>query len=219
MVKSCQPTWFLYYLDDDEENIRKKSTFCSHHRNTTETTTMKDIADTFAETFSANSSINNSNLHFLTFKNNAEKQTFNFKSNNSEKYCQPFKTAELQKAIQTSHNIAIGSEEIHYHFLKHLPQNSLDYLRTIFNDIWINSEFLDSWKIATMILIPKPGRDNSNPANYCPIALTRCLWKTMDRIANKKLVWFLESNKLIVNSQCGFRKRRSKIMWSNWKPP
>ena len=33
----------------------------------------------------------------------------------------------------------------------------------------------------------------------------------MERIANKRLVWFLESNKLITNSQCGFRKRRSTI--------
>ena len=62
-----------------------------------------------------------------------------------------------------------------------------------------------------MIPIPKPGRDSSNPSNYLPKGLTSCLCKTMDRMANKRLFWFLESNKLITNSQCGFRKRRSTI--------
>ena len=54
----------------------------------------QDIVDILAEIFSPNSSINNSDPHFLTFKNNAEKQKLN-KSNNSEKYNQPFTPAEL----------------------------------------------------------------------------------------------------------------------------
>ena len=57
----------------------------------------------------------------------------------------------------------------------------------------------------------KHGKDNSNPANYRPIALTSCLCKTMERMVNKRLVWYLESNKPITNSQCGFRKRRSTM--------
>ena len=98
-------------------------------KNKTEAITKKDTA----ETFSANSSLNNSNPHFLTFKNNAEKQKLNFNSNNSEKYNQPFTPAELEEAIETSHDTANGPDEIHYEFLKHLPKNSLDYLLTIFN--------------------------------------------------------------------------------------
>ena len=99
-------------------------------KNKTEATTKKNIADILAETFSANSSINNSNQHFLTFKNNAEKQKLNFKSNNSEKYSQPFTQVELQEAMKTSHNTAVGPDEIHYEFLKHLPKNSFDCLQT-----------------------------------------------------------------------------------------
>ena len=174
----------------------------------TEATTKKDIADTLAETFSANSSFNNSNPYFLTFKNSIEKQKLNFKSNNSEKYNQLFILAKLQEAIETLHNTAVGPDEIHYDFLKHLPKNSLDYLPTICNDIWINSKFPESWKIATMIPIPKPGRDDSNQANYRPIALTSCLCKTMKCMVNKRLIWFLQSNKLFTNSQCGFRKQK-----------
>ena len=102
-----------------------------------EATTKKDIADTLAETYLSNSSLNNFNLHLLTFKSNAEKQKLDF--NNSEKYNQPFTPAEQQEAIQTLQNTAVGSDEIHYDFLKHLPKNSLDYLLTIYKDFWIDS--------------------------------------------------------------------------------
>ena len=89
-------------------------------KNKTEATTKKDIEDTLAETFSANSSLNISNPHFLTFKSNTEKQKLNFKFKNSEIYNQPFTPAELQEAIETSHNTAVSPDEIHYDFLKHL---------------------------------------------------------------------------------------------------
>ena len=42
-------------------------------KNKTEATTNEDRADTFVKTFSANSSLNNSNPHFFTFKNHTEK--------------------------------------------------------------------------------------------------------------------------------------------------
>ena len=164
-------------------------------KNKMEATSKKEIADTLAETFSANSSINNSNPHFLTFKNNVEKQKLNFKFNNSEKTDQPFTPAELQEAIETSQNTAVSPNEIHHEFLKHPPQNSLDYLLTIFNDIWINSKFPKSWKIATIIPIPKPGRDSSNPANYCPIALTSCFCKTME--VSSLTTWYIDKIGLI----------------------
>ena len=82
----------------------------------TEVSSKKDIADKLARTFSANSSINNSNPNFLTFKNNAEEHKLNFKSNNSEKYNQPFTTSKLQEAIETSHNISTDPDEINLNF-------------------------------------------------------------------------------------------------------
>ena len=66
-----------------------------------------------------------------------------------------------------------------------------------------------SWKQATIIPIPKPGKDNTDPSNYRPIALTSCLCKTLERMINTCLIWFLESNGLITNFQCGFRSKLS----------
>ena len=62
-----------------------------------------------------------------------------------------------------------------------------------------------------MIPIPKPGKDPMNPTNYRPIALTSCICKTMERMINRRLVWYLESHKLITSVQGGIRFRRSTV--------
>ena len=62
---------------------------------------------------------------------------------------------------------------------------------------------------ATIIQIPKPGKDPAEPNNYRPIALTSCLCKTLERMINKILTWFLESNNHILRFQSGFRSDRS----------
>ena len=79
------------------------------------------------------------------------------------------------------------------------------------NKVWKCGHFSLSWSQAIVIPIPKPGKDNTEPINYRPIALTSCICKTMERIINKRLVWFLETNNILTNIQCGFRKNRSTI--------
>ena len=93
--------------------------------------------------------------------------------------------------------------------LKHLPDTSLETLLNIFNYIWTTDKFPDGWQYATIIPIPKPGKDPAEPNNYRPIALTSCLCKTLERMINKRLTWFLESNNHISWFQSGFRSDRS----------
>ena len=66
-----------------------------------------------------------------------------------------------------------------------------------------------SSKEAHVIPVPKPSKDASNPTNYRPIALTSCVCKTLERMINERLVWYLESQNIITNFQCRFRKGRS----------
>ena len=129
----------------------------------------------------------------------------------SEDYNRPFSLSELTDCIMKSHNTAVGPDEIHYEFLKKLPSCSLDFLLQAFNEVWVSGKFPTSWKQATIIPIPKPGKDNTDPSNYRPIALTSYLCKTLERMINTRLIWFLESNGLITNFQCGFRSKRSTV--------
>jgi ribonuclease HI len=117
--------------------------------------------------------------------------------------------SELQTAIHKAHDSAAGPDNVHYQMLKHLPEPALESLLNIFNNIWITGEFPPPWCEATIIPIPKPGKDLTDPGNYRPIALTSCICKTLERIINERLVWFLEKNKLITEYQSGFRKQRN----------
>ena len=93
--------------------------------------------------------------------------------------------------------------------LKHLPESSLETLLNIFHYIWTTGKFPENWQYATIIPIPKSGKDPVEPNNYRPIALTSCLCKTLERMINKRLTWFLESNDHISRFQSGFRSDRS----------
>ena len=171
-------------------------------------TSKADIADILADTFAEKSSSSNYSTTFQKFQNSKEKLKLNFMSNNNEYYNSDFTLKKLKKALKKCHDTAVGCDDIHYQFLKHLPFRSLDSLLRIFNQVWHTGILPDSWKEAMVIPIPKPGKDSTNPANYRPIALTSCICKTMERMVNDRLVWFLEKNKLIVSVQSGFRKQR-----------
>ena len=133
----------------------------------------------------------------------------NFKSQNNEIYNKDFNLDELVEAIQQSHDSATGPDEIHYQMLKRLPENSLKTLLNIFNNIWETGKFPKDWTYATIIPNPKPGKNPAEPNNYRPKALTSCLCKTLERMINKRLTWFLESNNHILWFQSGFRTDRS----------
>ena len=171
-----------------------------------------DIADVLVDTFAEKSSSSNYSTTFQKFQNSKEKIKLNFKSNNNnEYYNKDFTIKELRKALKKCHDTAVGCDDIHYQFLKHLPFRSLDSLLRIFNQVWHTGILPDSWKEAIVIPIPKPGKDSTNPANYHPTALTSCICKTMERMVNDRLVWFLEKNKLIAAVLSGFRKQRGTL--------
>ena len=142
-------------------------------------------------------------------KKHQEKIKLNFKSSNNEEYNNPFNLDDIKDAINKSHDTATGPDEIHYQMLKHLPPESLKTLLGIFNDIWETGKFPESWELATIIPIPKRGKDHVEPTNYRPIALTSCICKTLERMINTRLVWYLEFNNLISPVHSGFHSERS----------
>ena len=157
-------------------------------------TSKADIADVLADTFAEKSFSSNYSTSFQKFQNTIEKTRLDV--NNNEHYNKDFTIKELRKALKKCHNTSVGCDDIHYQFLKHLPFRSLDSLLRIFNQVWYTGVLPDSWKEAIVIPIPKPDKESTNPANYRPIALS-CIWKTVERMVNDRLVRFLEKNKLI----------------------
>ena len=120
-----------------------------------------------------------------------KENTLDFESDNDEKYNFDFSKRELIKSIAQATDLATGPDEIHYQLLKHLPDVSLDLLLLLLNDLWQSQDFPDCWREATVIPVPKPGKDRTDSNNYRPIALTSCLCKIMERMINHRLPCFL----------------------------
>ena len=87
----------------------------------------------------------------------------------------------------------------------------MSLLLDIYNYIWQTGDFPECWNEAIVIPIPKPGKDHSDPNNYRPISLTSCVCKTLERMINDRLVWYLEHNNILSEIQCGFRKSKSTV--------
>ena len=60
-----------------------------------------------------------------------------------------------------------------------------------------------------MIPILKKGKDPKKANSYRPVSLTSCVVKTMERIVNERLKWYLETETLLAPEQAGFRQFRS----------
>ena len=174
-------------------------------------TDKQNIVNLLASTLAENSSSNNYCPEFQRIKREKEKKTCDFSSENLEDYNLPFTLEELKQALRKSNNSVAGPDDIHYQLLTHLPERTLLTLLQLFNSVWLEETFPDSWREATIIPIPKPGKDTSNPNNYRPIALTSCLCKTMERMVNARLMWFLESEGALTPLQCGFRPHHSTL--------
>ena len=140
----------------------------------------RDSANIIGEAISFNSSSAHYSPKFQRIKIRQERQPSRFLSDYSEPYNQPFSIGELRTALGKAHDTAPGPDQIHFQILKHLPEASLQCLLKFFNDIWETGEFPPSWREATIIPIAKPGKDSKDPNNYCPIALTSYVCKTME---------------------------------------
>ena len=118
---------------------------------------------------------------------------------------------ELSHALAACKDTAPGPDNLHNQMFRHLSENAKGYMLSMFNRIWEEGVFPSGWREAIVIGIPKPGKDRTLPSNYRPISLTSCLCKLLERMINRKLMWLLESQRLLSPVQCGFRRFRSTL--------
>jgi hypothetical protein len=71
--------------------------------------------------------------------------------------------------------------------------------------------FPPAWKHATTVMIPKPGKDPTNPLSYRSISLLNIAGKVFEKILSTRLKNFLEINNLLPPEQFGFSSERSTI--------
>lgn len=106
---------------------------------------------------------------------------------------------------------APGPDGIVTEVLKKAVEKSSEQFLQMFNKYMREAIFPIEWKIANVVLIPKPGRDSALSSSFRPICLLNITGKLFERIILGRLEREIEERKLISSRQHGFVKGRSTI--------
>ncbi|GBM37692.1 Putative protein in type-1 retrotransposable element R1DM [Araneus ventricosus] len=82
----------------------------------------------------------------------------------------------------------------------------------IFNTCFERGIFPNCWKVTKVVLIPKEGKDLSQPSSYRPICLLPTWGKILDKVITQRLVYELETGQKLHCNQYGFRKGKSTAL-------
>lgn len=123
----------------------------------------------------------------------------------------PISMLELTRAMANLKNTSPGVDNVMNIFLKKLPKCALEMFLDMYNTSLITGYIPPSWKTGIVCPILKPNKDPSLVNSYRPITLLSCIGKLIERIIQKRLEYFLESNFVFPVSQSGFRRGGSTI--------
>ena len=114
---------------------------------------------------------------------------------------------KIETINKLKNNKAHGDDLIINEMLKAGNQILIGPLNRLFNNVLSSGTYPDTWCTGTIIPIYKSG-DKENPSNYRRITVSNCLGKLFNTILNKQIVTYLETNKLLSDTQLGFRPGR-----------
>lgn len=115
-----------------------------------------------------------------------------------------FTELEYKSALSASNaKSSPGLDTMSFEILKHLPSRFHDVLLHLFNEMFLNSRFPNSWRQTLVKFIPKAGR------GIRPISLTSSPSKLFERLVQRRLEYLSETNDWLPYFQFGFRRGRS----------
>uniref|UniRef100_A0ABD2XMY4 Reverse transcriptase domain-containing protein n=1 Tax=Trichogramma kaykai TaxID=54128 RepID=A0ABD2XMY4_9HYME len=116
-----------------------------------------------------------------------------------------FSYEEITLAINSSNlKSSPGVDKISYEILSSLPEFYIRVLLDILNDIYQTGIFPETWHTYLITFIPK-----NNGQKVRPISMASCLLKTLERMINTRLNYWVEKNDILSGTQFGFRKGKS----------
>jgi hypothetical protein len=118
---------------------------------------------------------------------------------------------DLQYTIQEFHfaikNLRVqsspGQDGTEYLIIRILPNEALEILLEMYNDILRARVFPDDWKKYRVFFIPK--RDKMNVR---PTSTASCVCKVLERMTNMRISWWIENNQKFSETQYGFRQNK-----------
>ena len=95
--------------------------------------------------------------------------------------------------------------------LQNLPRKAIVKLTTLINAAFRLKHVPDVWKVAEVIMIPKPGKPLHETTSYRPISLLPIISKLFEKMLLHRLKPVIDNQKLIPDYQFGFREKHSTI--------
>ena len=126
-------------------------------------------------------------------------------------YVQPISVGEVSTVLRWMANKAPGPDGVCTLMLRHSPVNFKAALVKLFNACYRLGYHPKAWKLATVVMIPKPGKNPTLPTSYRPISLLSVTGKLMERVVTQRLLRHLEQFGLINDFQSGFRQQRQTV--------
>lgn len=123
--------------------------------------------------------------------------------------CPSITRSEVFAAICKLKNTSPGDDDISNKLIKNLPPNVVESLVSLFNVSLQSSTVPAAWKLGITCPILKPGKDPSDVKSSRPITMLSCIGKLMERVVQRRLELFLETNQRLNMYQMGFRRGRS----------
>ena len=130
-------------------------------------------SELFAEAFASVSRESGYSPDFIKLKREKEKRPINFKNNENLHHFhfdEPFSIDELLYALGSTSETNPGLDEVSCLMIKKSHSNLIKCLLNLYNRIYAEDLFPDSWRTAAIIPIPKPNKDTSEPLNYRQIS-------------------------------------------------
>jgi len=120
-----------------------------------------------------------------------------------------FTPDEALKIISKGKNRkAPGLDQIFNIMLENIPSSFLIRLTEIFNACISIGYFPKAWKQAVGTMLPKPGKDPSNPSSYRPISLLSAIGKVFEKLIASNITLYLEEINFLNPWQRAYRKNR-----------
>ena len=199
--KDDRKLWKVTQQLSDEENSRAKITL----EESSKLLTGKQAADQLAENYANESKIPVSASKQREARREIRERTANRTA--VKPMHQPLRLGELQRALKKlKPRKSPGPDGITNQMLIHLGSAAVCKLLQIYNhscEQWVLPQI---WREATMIPILKKGKDPKKANSYRLVSLTSCVVKTMERIVNERLKWYLETENPLAPEQAGFRQ-------------
>lgn len=126
---------------------------------------------------------------------------------------QPVTLHELKQEVKTnlSSRKSPGYDLITGQIIKALPEKGLRKLLHIINASFRLKYVPRQWKVAEVIMIPKPNKPPNDKKSYRPISILPMMSKLFEKLLLKRIKPIIEDRKLIPPHQFGFREKHSTV--------